>query len=97
MSQGTPRSVNRGHLTSVFSRQRPSVLTVNAACARALAFELLDVRRVEGIVRIALERAPGPAERGEVRPLPARFARPPASFTHPHPHEEGDDDAGDHA
>jgi hypothetical protein len=27
MSQGTPRSVNRGHLTSVFSGQPPSVLT----------------------------------------------------------------------
>ncbi len=70
---------------------------VNAACARALAFELLDVRRVEGIVRTALERAPGPAERGAVRPLPARFARPPESFTHHHPHEEDDDDDGDHA
>ena len=77
--------------------ERYGAARVNAAGARALAFELLDVRRVEGIVRIALERAPGPAERGEVRPLPARFARPPASFTHPHPHEEGDDDAGDHA
>jgi hypothetical protein len=27
MSQGTPRSVNRGHLTSVFSGQHASVLT----------------------------------------------------------------------
>ena len=77
--------------------ERYGAARVNAACARALAFELLDVRRVEGIVRIALERAPGPAERGEVRPLPARFARPPESFTHPHPHEEDDDDDGDHA
>lgn len=68
---------------------------VNAACARALAFELIDVRRVEGIVRAALERAPGPAERGEVRPLPARFARAPESFTHPQPPQEDDD--GDHA
>jgi hypothetical protein len=47
--------------------ERYGAARVNAACARALAFELLDVRRVEGIVRIALERAPGPAERGEVR------------------------------
>lgn len=68
---------------------------VNAACARALAFELLDVRRVETIVRAALERAPRPAEPGEVRPLPARFARAPESFTHHHPHAEEDDD-GDH-
>jgi transposase len=77
--------------------ERYGAARVNAACARALAFELLDVRRVEGIVRTALEREPGPAERGEVRPLPARFARPPESFTHPHPHEEADDDDGDHA
>jgi len=68
---------------------------VNAACARALAFELLDVRRVEAIVRAALERAPGPAARGEVRPLPARFARAPGSFTHPQPPQEDDD--GNHA
>ena len=66
---------------------------VNAACARALAFELLDVRRVERILRTALEREPGPAERGAVVTLPARFARPPESFTH-HPKE--DDADGDH-
>lgn len=60
---------------------------VNAACARALAFELLDVRRVERIVRTALEREPALAEGGDVVPLPARFARPPQSFSH-HPREE---------
>jgi len=60
---------------------------VNAACARALGFELLDVRRVESILQTALEREPGPDERGQVVPLPARFARAPASFAH-HPHEE---------
>jgi len=60
---------------------------VNAACARALAFELLEVRRVERILRTALEREPGPTERGAVRPLPARFARAPQSFTH-HPSPE---------
>jgi hypothetical protein len=75
--------------------ERYGAARVNAACARALAFELIDVRRVEGIVRTALEREPGPAARGEVRPLPARFARPPESFTH-HPPKEEDDD-GDHA
>jgi len=61
---------------------------VNAACARALAFELLDVRRVERILTTALEREAGPAERGAVRPLPGRFARAPASFTHPPTPEE---------
>jgi transposase len=60
---------------------------VNAACARALAFELLEVRRVERILRTALEREPGPTERGAVRLLPARFARAPQSFAH-HPSPE---------
>ncbi|OGK81493.1 MAG: hypothetical protein A2X53_06695 [Candidatus Rokubacteria bacterium GWA2_70_23] len=44
--------------------ERYGAARVNAACARALAFELLDVRRVERILRAALEREPGPSERG---------------------------------
>jgi hypothetical protein len=65
----------------------------NAACARALAFELLEVARVERILHTALEREPGPTARGAVRALPARFARPPASFAHPPtPKEESDGD-----
>lgn len=55
---------------------------VNAACARALAFDLVDVRRVQRILQRALESEPAPAARGAVLPLPARFARPPASFSH---------------
>jgi hypothetical protein len=77
--------------------ERYGAARVNAACARALAFELLDVRRVEAIVRRALERTPSAGEGGAVCPLPGRFARPPQSFTHPQPSEENDDDAGDHA
>jgi transposase len=45
---------------------------VNAACARALGFDLIDVGRVEAILRAALEREPGGAERGAVVALPAR-------------------------
>jgi hypothetical protein len=60
---------------------------VNAACARALAFELLDVHRVERILSAALERESSPTDRGVVRPLPARFARAPRSFLH-HQDEE---------
>ncbi len=67
---------------------------VNAACARALAFELLDVRRVETILRTALEREPGPTERGTVVPLPARFAGAPQSFVHC-PRDEEEDPDGD--
>jgi transposase len=74
--------------------ERYGAARVNAACARALAFELLDVRRVEAILITALEREPGPGERGRVVPLPARFARPPASFAH-HPREEASDVPGD--
>ncbi len=66
---------------------------LNAAWARALAFERLDVRRVERILTTALERAPGPPERGAVHPLPARFARVPQRFAHPTtPQEEPDGD-----
>jgi hypothetical protein len=63
--------------------ERYGAARVNAACARALAFELLDVHRVERILHTALEREPGPTERGAVRPLPARFARAPERFAHP--------------
>jgi len=61
---------------------------VNAACARALAFDLVDVRRVQRILQHALETEPAPTERGAVLPLPARFARPPASFVHRVPDKE---------
>jgi hypothetical protein len=67
---------------------------VNAACARALAFELLDVRRVETILRTALDRGPSAAAGGQVVPLPARFARAPESVAHHHLNEE--DEHGDH-
>jgi transposase len=74
--------------------ERYGATRVNAACARALAFELLDVRRVEAILSTALEREPGPGAHGSVIPLPARFARTPASFAH-HPREEASDVPGD--
>jgi hypothetical protein len=69
--------------------ERYGAARVNAACARALAFDLIEVRRVEAIVRTALEHEPPASERGTVVPLPARFARPPRSFAHhPEPREE---------
>lgn len=64
--------------------ERDGAARVNAACARALAFDLVEVRRVETIVRTALEHEPPESERGRVVPLPARFARPPRSVAH-HP------------
>ncbi len=68
--------------------ERFGAARLNAACARALAFDLVDVRRVQRILQQALETEPAPTERGSVRPLPARFLRPPASFVHPVPEKE---------
>ncbi len=68
--------------------ERFGAARVNAACARALAFDLVDVRRVQRILQTALESEPAPADRGAVLPLPARFARPPASFSHSLSQEE---------
>jgi hypothetical protein len=53
------------------------------ACQRALAFELVNVYRVENILVRAL-REPRVESRGQITPLPARFLRPQGSFTH-HP------------
>ena len=60
---------------------------MNAACARALGFDLVDVTRVERILQTALEHEPRTDERGAVVALPARFARAPRSLAH-HPHDE---------
>lgn len=62
---------------------RYGVERLEGACARALGFDLLDVRRVERILVLALEHegqpTPPPDER--VRPLPGpRFARPGGAF-----------------
>jgi transposase len=70
--------------------ERYGTARINAACARALAFDLVEVRRVETIVRTALEHEPSATERGTVVPLPARFARPPRSFAHHPPSPEED-------
>lgn len=69
--------------------ERYGAARVNAACTRALAFDLVEVRRVEAIVRTALDHEPPEPARGTVVLLPARFARPPRSFAHhPEPREE---------
>lgn len=58
---------------------------VENACRRALAFDLIDVRRVEGMIAKGLEGTEGPS-RGKVI-APARFARPASYFTK----KEGED------
>jgi len=51
---------------------------VEKACERSLAFELVDVRRVEEIIQQGLVREDTEERRRE--PLPSRFARPAAYF-----------------
>jgi hypothetical protein len=57
------------------------------ACSRALAFDLINVRRVESILLRALQ-GPSPSKPGSVVPLPTRFLRPPGSFSHSPQQEE---------
>lgn len=58
---------------------------LEAACTRALGFDLVDVRRLERILVLALEHESQPVPAGDDRilPLPAgRFARPGSAFDH---------------
>jgi hypothetical protein len=60
---------------------------LEGACRRALAFELLNVKRVESILRQDLEQLDLLSdERGVVRviPIQSRFLRSAESFTHTH-------------
>src|SRR5207249_5339630 len=69
--------------------ERYTAARLDAACARALAFDLLDVRRVERILVLALDHEalpPPPPVEQRVRVLPVgRFARPGAAFAHASP------------
>lgn len=71
---------------------------VDGACQRALAFELVNVKRVETILRLELDQrdqrdsrassaasAAAAADEPRVFPLRPRFARPDTSFAHPTP------------
>jgi hypothetical protein len=58
---------------------------LEAACARALGFDLVDVRRLERILVLALEHEgqPIPSAEQRVQSLPSgRFARPGTAFDH---------------
>jgi transposase len=75
-------------LSNKYGRER-----VNAACRRALHFELIHVGRVEKIIKAALaatprNRSPG----GQLVLFPnARFLRPAGSFDHRQPKEDSPD------
>lgn len=65
--------------------ERYTAERLDAACARALGFDLVDVRRLERILVLALEHEGQPALPAEqrVQPLPAgRFARTGTAFDH---------------
>jgi len=67
--------------------ERYTPARLEEACQRALAFDLIDVRRVERILVQALEReALPPLDPNRPLPLPARFARSGEAFVH-HPQE----------
>jgi hypothetical protein len=53
---------------------------VNALCARALAFGVIDVPRVEGMLKDARRTEDAGVATGRVIALPARFARDASAF-----------------
>ena len=64
--------------------ERYSAPRLDAACARALAVDLINVTRVEGMLKLAVEQEPLPLDlpaRNAVPPS-ARFARDGAAFDH---------------
>jgi transposase len=66
---------------------------VNAVCARALAFGVLDVPRIERMLKDARRMEDDAVAAGRVIALPARFARDAAAFATrppaPRDHEDG--------
>jgi hypothetical protein len=67
---------------------RFGVYRLEQACQRALAFELLNVKRVESIVRQDLEQLDllsGEGSECRIIPIQSRFLRAPDSFTHHQP------------
>ena len=53
---------------------------VDVVCARALAFDVLDVGRIERMLKMAKQLEEAPEAAGKILPLPSRFARDAASF-----------------
>jgi transposase len=68
---------------------------VDALCARALAFDVLDVGRIERMLKSAAKVESQAEARGQVVRLPlGRFARDAASFATAHNSGDSDDKAG---
>jgi transposase len=63
--------------------ERYTAERLEAACARSLAYELVDVRRLERIIVLAIEGDPAVDEPlSAAQALPSRFARPGSAFDH---------------
>lgn len=59
------------------------VTRVETACSRALAFGLMNVKRVEGIIKQSLEKESAPTLTGtRIFTLPPRFERDADYFSH---------------
>lgn len=59
---------------------RYGVERVNALCARAIAFDVIDVRRVERMLKTAQSFEQRAESDGKLISLPGRFARDPVAF-----------------
>ena len=57
---------------------------LDAACQRALAYDLVDIRRLQRLLLQALDRESPPVEDSGL-PLGSRFARPGSAFDHRQP------------
>ncbi len=62
---------------------------VDAACARAIAFEVYEVPRIERVLKLALRSEAGAVATGKVVQLPGRFARAPEHFSTQRPKDGG--------
>ena len=77
------------------ARERYTAERLEAACARSLAYELVDVCRLERIVVLAIEGDPAINEPlCAAQLLPSRFARPGSAFDHRYPNGDGFDAGG---
>jgi transposase len=63
---------------------------VQAACARAISFDVYDVPRIERLLKLARWSEAGGEAAGKVVRLPGRFARAADHFTTPRPKDGGE-------
>jgi hypothetical protein len=81
-------------LVSKYGHQR-----VDAACRRALAFDVINVKRVERIIKTAPKPTTAPSDAaggGELVQLHLRFQRPAGSFSHHQPNTSRGQEHEDH-